>query len=182
MKPENGAWTAPSRVRAMNLADERCVERRGFTWAVQASHSGPHAGTIWYVRPLPSRSLGAPHPWPRVQPPRVAAHGMHRRRQRRLASRSLPVASRSDKRGTPLSNSGASRARWGLGGDPVLMATLSCPRLVARRVLIKINFGMRDISSDALRAPYTNLTELLVCFLRHERMFGCGSPASLARS
>jgi hypothetical protein len=57
-----------------------------------------------------------------------------------LTSRSLPVASLSDKRDTPLSNWGDCWARWGLAGDPVLVATLSCPRLVARPVLIKINF------------------------------------------
>ena len=127
MKSGNGAWTAPSRVRAMNLAGERCVEWRGFTWAVLASHSGPHARTIWYVRPLPSRSLGAPHPWPRVQLHQVAGPEMRRRRQRRLASRSLSVASPSDKRGTPLSNWGGCWARWGLEGDQVLVAKLSCP-------------------------------------------------------
>jgi hypothetical protein len=86
-------------------------ERRGFTWAVLVLHSGPHARTIRYVRPPPSRSLGAPHPWPRVQPPRVGGPEMRRRRQRRLACRSLPVASPSDKRGTPLSNWGGCRAR-----------------------------------------------------------------------
>jgi len=140
MNPGNCAWTAPSRVRGMKRAGERCVERRGFTWAVQASHSGSHARTIWCVRLLPNRSLGAPHPSPRVQPPRVARFETRRRRQRRLASRFLLIASPSGKRGTPLSNWAAYRARWDLGDDLVLVASLSCPRLVGRSVRFKINF------------------------------------------
>jgi hypothetical protein len=107
--------TAACRRRSGHRGD-RCVERRSFTWAVQASHSGPRARTIWYVRPLPSRLLGEPHPSPRVQPLRGARPGTHRRRRRMLARPIRRADARNGTRGMLLSNRGACRTTRALVG------------------------------------------------------------------